>query len=30
MQAMGTIMKRYGRLADGSLVKEILHEVSKQ
>ena len=29
MQAMGTIMKRYGKLADGILVKEILQEISK-
>jgi uncharacterized protein YqeY len=30
MQAMGTIMKHFGKLADGNLVKEILQEVSKQ
>ena len=29
MQAMGTIMKHYGKLADGNLVKEILQEISK-
>jgi len=29
MQAMGTIMKHYGKLADGNLVKEILQELSK-
>jgi uncharacterized protein YqeY len=29
MQAMGTIMKHYGKLADGNLVKEILQEKSK-
>lgn len=30
MQAMGTIMKHYGKLADGNLVKEILQEISKK
>ena len=30
MQAMGTIMKHYGKLADGNLVKEILQEISKR
>ena len=30
MQAMGKIMKHFGKLADGNLVKEILQEVSKQ
>ena len=29
MQAMGPIMKHYGKLADGNLVKEILQEISK-
>ncbi|MDF1590152.1 MAG: GatB/YqeY domain-containing protein [Desulfobacterales bacterium] len=29
MQAMGTIMKHFGKLADGNLVKEILQEKSK-
>lgn len=29
IQAMGTIMKHYGKLADGNLVKEILQEISK-
>lgn len=29
MQAMGTIMKHYGKLADGNLVKVILQEISK-
>ncbi|MEW6670649.1 MAG: GatB/YqeY domain-containing protein [Thermodesulfobacteriota bacterium] len=30
MQAMGTIMKHYGKLADGNLVREILQEISKR
>ena len=30
MQAMGTIMKHFGKLADGNLVKEILQEISKR
>lgn len=30
MQAMGTIMKHYGKLADGNLVKEILQEINKR
>ena len=29
MQAMGPIMKHYGKLADGNLVKEMLQELSK-
>jgi len=29
IQAMGPIMKHYGKLADGNLVKEILQEISK-
>ena len=29
MQAMGTIMKHFGKLADGSLVKQILQELNK-
>lgn len=30
VQAMGTIMKHYGKLTDGNLVKEILQEISKR
>ena len=30
MQAMGPIMKHYGKLADGNLVKEILQEITKR
>lgn len=30
MQAMGTIMKHYGKLADGNLVKEILQVIGKR
>ncbi len=29
MQAMGTIMKHFGKLADGNLVKQILQELNK-
>jgi len=29
LQAMGPIMKHYGKLADGNLVKEMLQELSK-
>jgi len=29
MQAMGPIMKHFGKLADGSMVKELLQELSK-
>ena len=29
MQAMGPIMKHFGKLADGSLVKQILPELAK-
>ena len=29
MQAMGTIMKHFGKLADGNLVKQILQELGK-
>jgi uncharacterized protein YqeY len=29
MQAMGTIMKHFGKLADGNMVKELLQELSK-
>ena len=29
MQAMGTIMKHFGKLADGNMVKGLLHELSK-
>lgn len=30
MQAMGTIMKHFGKLADGNLVKQILQEISSR
>lgn len=30
LQAMGPIMKHYGKLADGNLVKEVLQEINKQ
>ncbi len=30
MQAMGTIMKHFGKKADGSVVKAVLTEISKQ
>ena len=30
MQAMGTVMKHFGKLADGSVVKEILGEIGKK
>lgn len=30
MQAMGTVMKHFGRLADGNLVKDILQKAGKQ
>jgi hypothetical protein len=30
MQAMGTVMKHYGKLADGNLVKEILGGIGKK
>ena len=30
MQAMGTIMKHFGKLADGNMVKELLQEFSKR
>ena len=30
MQAMGTVMKYFGKLADGNLVKEILGEIGKK
>ena len=30
IQAMGAIMKHYGKLADGNLVKEILQEITKR
>jgi len=30
MQAMGMIMKHYGKLADGNLVKAILQEISRE
>jgi len=29
MQAMGTIMKHFGKLADGNLVKQLLQELNK-
>jgi uncharacterized protein YqeY len=29
MKAMGTIMKHFGKLADGNLVKQILQELNK-
>ena len=29
MQAMGTIMKHFGKLADGNMVKDLLQELSK-
>jgi uncharacterized protein YqeY len=29
LQAMGPIMKHFGRLADGNLVKQILQDISK-
>ena len=29
MQAMGTIMKHFGKLADGNMVKGLLQELSK-
>jgi hypothetical protein len=29
MQAMAPIMKHFGKLADGNLVKELLQELSK-
>ncbi|RPH51373.1 MAG: hypothetical protein EHM85_06860 [Desulfobacteraceae bacterium] len=30
MQAMGTVMKHFGKLADGNLVKKILGEIGKK
>jgi len=30
MQAMGTVMKHFGKLADGNLVKEIPGETGKK
>jgi len=30
LQAMGSIMKHYGKLADGNLVKDILQEISNR
>jgi len=29
MQAMGPIMKHFGQLADGNMVKELLQELAK-
>jgi hypothetical protein len=29
MQAMGPVMKHFGKLADGSLVKQILQEIDR-
>jgi hypothetical protein len=30
MQAMGTVMKHFGKLADGNIVKEILGNIDKK
>ena len=30
MQAMGTVMKHFEKLADGNIVKEILGEIGKK
>jgi hypothetical protein len=30
MQAMGTVMKHFGKLADGNLVKEILGGIERR